>query len=222
MVKVYNLRASMIARVIGMDAYCSRQNHFEILVGNKEDKPVNEEYVAHGNECEKYGIAQVMITTGELVRNCGTELLGEQVNTVRKLSSISTYNIDINLSCTPDGYVGSDGVVEVKAPYFVQDDYHKYITRYLPQVYFQQYLTGRNHTYFCIYQMGNSKVFYIPYNKDYVDNFMTPKIQEFAEYLVKGELDKDFKTKRNSKQDFIYKGECLYTEMNNVKKVANV
>ena len=70
--------------------------------------------------------------------------------------------------------------------------------------------------------MGNSKVFYIPYNKDYVDNFMTPKIQEFAEYLVKGELDKDFKTKRNSKQDFIYKGECLYTEMNNVKKVANV
>ena len=213
MVKVYNLRASMIARVIGMDAYCSRQNHFEILVGNKEDKPVNEEYVAHGNECEKYGIAQVMITTGELV--------GEQVNTV-KLLGIGSDNIDINLSCTPDGYVGSDGVVEVKAPYFVQDDYHKYITRYLPQVYFQQYLTGRNHTYFCIYQMGNSKVFYIPYNKDYVDNFMLPKIYEFSKDLVKGELDKDFKTKRNSKQDFIYKGECLYTEMNNVKKVANV
>ena len=220
MVKVYNLRASMIARVIGMDAYCSRQNHFEILVGNKEDKPVNEEYVAHGNECEKYGIAQVMITTGELVRNCGTELLGEQVNTVRLLERSD--NMDINLSCTPDGYVGKDGVVEVKAPYFVQDDYDKYITRYLPQVYFQQYLTGRNHTYFCIYQMGNSKVFHIPYNKDYVDNFMTPKILEFAKYLAKGELDKDFKTKRNSKQDFIYKGKCPYTEITNVKKVANV
>ena len=70
--------------------------------------------------------------------------------------------------------------------------------------------------------MGNSKVFNIPYNKDYVDNFMTPKILEFAKYLVKGELDKDFKTKRNSKRDFIYKGKCPYTEITNVKKVSNV
>ena len=42
--KVYNLRASMISRVIGTDAYCSRQNYFEILVGNKDEKPVNQEY----------------------------------------------------------------------------------------------------------------------------------------------------------------------------------
>ena len=120
----------MISRVIGMDAYCSRQNHFEILVGNKEDKPVNEEYVAHGNECEKYGIAQVMITTGELVRNCGSELLGEQINTEHPIEAPYLYgmqgyeerkhsafklipssfgkDVKINLSCTPDGYIGEE------------------------------------------------------------------------------------------------------------------
>jgi len=242
--KVYNLRASMISRVIGTDAYCSRQNHFEILVGNKEDKPVNEEYVAHGNECEKYGIAQVMITTGELVRNCGSELLGEQINTEHPIEAPYLYgmqgyeerkhsafklipssfgkDVKINLSCTPDGYIGEESLVEVKAPYFVQDDFDKYIQRYLPQVYFQQFLTNRKHTYFCIYQMNNSKVFSIPYNKDYVDNFMLPKVIEFATYLCMSELDKNFKTKRNSKEDFIYKGKCPYTEITNVKKVANV
>ena len=218
--KAYNLRASMISRVIGTDAYCSRQNHFEILVGNKEDKPVNEEYVAHGNECEKYGIAQVMITTGELVRNCGSELLGEQKNT--SYVYIGNKEAQVSFSCTPDGYIGEESLVEVKAPYFVQDDFDKYIQRYLPQVYFQQHLTNKKHTYFCIYQMGNSKVFSIPYNKDYVDNFMLPKIKEFANYLLIGELDKNFKTKRNSKEDFIYKGKCPYTEITNVKKVVNV
>ena len=210
----------MISRVIGMDAYCSRQNYFEILVGNKEDKPVNEEYVAHGNECEKYGIAQVMITTGELVRNCGSELLGEQKNT--SYVYIGNKDVDVSFSCTPDGYIGKESLVEVKAPYFVQDDFDKYIQRYLPQVYFQQHLTFRKHTYFCVYQMNNSKVFSIPYNKDYVDNFMLPKVKEFANYLLVGELDKNFKTKRNNKEDFIYKGKCPYTEITNVKKVANV
>lgn len=203
-----------------MDAYCSRQNYFEILVGNKEERPVNELYVAHGNECEKYGIAQVMLTTGEIVRSCGTELLGEQINT--EVFYIGNENTKIVLSCTPDGYVGEDSLVEIKAPYFAQDDMDKYITGYLPQIYFQQYLTKRDHTYVCIYQMDNSRVFRVPYNKDYVDNFMLPKVFEFASYLLKGELDKKFKTKRNSKKDFIYNGKYPYTDITDVKKVANV
>ena len=51
---------------------------------------------------------------------------------------------------------------------------------------------------------------------------MLPKVKEFANYLLVGELDKNFKTKRNNKEDFIYKGKCPYTEITNVKKVANV
>jgi hypothetical protein len=38
---------------------------------------------------------------------------------------------------------------------------------------------------------------------------MIPKVEEFSKYLIKGQLDKIFKTKRNSPKDFEYKGEML-------------
>jgi hypothetical protein len=214
--KVYNLRASQIARVIGNDDYCSRQNHFAILIGDKEDKPVNEEYTSHGNECERYGVAHVMLSTSSVVVNCGSKLLGLQ-ETIEE-DYISNDNTLVKLSCTPDGFINErNAVVEIKAPYFKQEDFDKYVKRYLPQVYFQQYLVRRNckdnnadGTYFCIYQMGNTKLFYVPYNEDYITNYMLPKVNEFAKYLLKGGLDKDFLTKRKSKQSFIYNGEVQY------------
>jgi len=203
--KVYNLRASMISRVIGTDAYCSRQNYFEILVGNKDEKPVNQEYTQHGKDCERYGIAEVMLHTGDLVHNCGLDLLGEQINT--QADYMSNNDDSVILSCTPDGYIGDNHLVEIKAPYYVQDDAQKYIHRYLPQIYFQQYLTGKDGTWVCVYQMNNSTVMYIPKNEKYVHDFMFPKIFEFSTYLLKGEMDKNFKTKRTHKKEFIYDGE---------------
>jgi hypothetical protein len=218
LVSLYNLRASQIARVIGNDDYCSRQNHFAILIGEKEDKPVNEMYTSHGHECEKYGVAHVMIATQSLVVDCGSELLGSQFTMTEDY--MSTDDTLVQLSCTPDGFIDEkNAVVEIKSPYFVQEDFDKYIKRYLPQVYFQQYLVRRNSrknnadgTYFCIYQKGNTKLYYIPYNEDYINNYMLPKVDEFARYLLKGSLDKDFLTRRKSKESFIYNGEVQYNE----------
>jgi hypothetical protein len=55
--------------------------------------------------------------------------------------------------------------------------------------------------------MNNSTVMYIPKNEKYVHDFMFPKIFEFSTYLLKGEMDKNFKTKRTHKKEFIYDGE---------------
>lgn len=216
--KLYNLRASQIARVIGNDDYCSRQNHFAILIGEKDDRPVNEIYTSHGHECERYGVAHVMIATQLVVVNCGSDLLGPQET--MSYDYMSDDNTTVKLSCTPDGFITEkNAVVEVKSPYYKQEDFDKYVKRYLPQVYFQQYLTRKlkkdnnaDGTYFCIYQKGNTKLYYIPYNEDYINNYMLPKVDEFARYLLKGSLDKDFLTKRKSKQSFIYNGEVQYNE----------
>ena len=216
--KLYNLRASQIARVIGNDDYCSRQNHFAILIGEKDDRPVNEEYTSHGSECERYGVAHVMIATSSVVVNCGSDLLGSQ-ETIQE-DYMSNDDTLVQLSCTPDGFIHEENaVVEIKAPYFVQENFDKYIERYIPQIYFQQYLVRKNHkennadgTYFCIYQMDNTKLYYVPYNEDYINNYMLPKVDEFAKYLLKGSLDNDFLTKRKSKESFIYNGEIKYSE----------
>ena len=205
MATVYNLRASMISRVVGTDPYCSRQRYFSILIGDVEEKPVNQEYVEHGIYCEGYGIAEVMKHTKMIVKNCGIGDLGEQINT--EADYIRNDEDSVILSCTPDGYIGDKDLVEVKAPYFVQDNPVEYIQKYLPQIYFQQYLTGKQGTYACVYQMNNPKVMYIPKNEKYLHEFMLPKIFEFASYLLKGKLDSNFKTKRTHKKSFIYEGE---------------
>ena len=218
LVNQYNLRASQIARVIGNDKYCTRQKHFAILIGEKEDSPVNEIYTSHGKECERYGIAHVMLATSSIVRHCGSSLLGSQIT--YSTEYMADDKTKIELSCTPDGFINDkDALVEVKAPYLKREDFDEYISRYLPQIYFQQYLVRKladdnnaDGTYFCIYQKGNTKVYYVPYNSHYVDEFMLPKINEFSKYLLKGSLDKDFLTKRKDAQAFVYKGDVKYNE----------
>jgi hypothetical protein len=210
LLQTYNLRASRIARVVGQDKYCSRQNYFAILKGEKEEPPINEEFTEHGNFCEPYGVAAVMADRG-----CWVDSFGKEQKNFCLQDYMKENETKIELSCTPDGIIKDlNCLCEIKSPFYEVEDTQTYAIKYYPQMQFQLYVAnslGNNYNgvFLCIYQKENTKIFYVPINKDYSDNFMIPKVEEFSKYLIKGQLDKIFKTKRNSPKDFEYKGEML-------------
>ena len=203
----YNLRASRIARVVGHDKYCSRQNYFAILKGEKEEPPINEEFTEHGKFCEPYGVAAVIVNRGCWVDSFGKEQWNFCLQDYMKENGTT-----VDLSCTPDGIIKDlNCLCEIKSPFYKVEDTQTYALRHYPQIQFQLYVAntlGNKYvgTFLCIYQKENTKIFYVPINKDYSDNFMMPKVEECSRYLIKGKLDKEFKTKKNSPKDFQYKG----------------
>jgi len=131
---------------VGHDKYCSRQNYFAILKGEKEEPPINEEFTEHGKFCEPYGVAAVIVNRGCWVDSFGKEQWNFCLQDYMKENGTT-----VDLSCTPDGIIKDlNCLCEIKSPFY--------------------------------------------------------KVEEFSRYLIKGKLDKEFKTKKNSPKDFQYKG----------------
>jgi hypothetical protein len=70
------------------------------------------------------------------------------------------------LGCTPDGFVGSDIVIEAKCPASM-NLYGKVPDHYMPQVQGQMFITGRKLAHFLCWTPDGFEVWEVPFNEEY-------------------------------------------------------
>jgi len=112
---------------------------FERLTGDSPESFSNE-WMQRGHELEDSAKMQYELSTGNKVENIGFVELNEWVG------------------CSPDGFVGEDGLIEIKCPAF-NTHMNYLLNKKLPssykwQVYGQLWVTGRNWCDFMSYYPG--------------------------------------------------------------------
>jgi hypothetical protein len=113
------LTASVFANAIGI-GYDSRQKLWRQLTG-REEKFAGNDATQWGSDNEHHAITAYEVATGDIVQSAG----GKQ-------GFVISASHDW-LGCTPDGFVGSDIVVEAKCPASM-NLYGKVPDHYMPQI----------------------------------------------------------------------------------------
>lgn len=117
------LTASYFGAALGLSPFMSRQALWRELTGRAEPFAGNE-MTAYGNNNEARAIGDYEEQTGNLVLPA------------------RFVPLDDWSGCTPDGYVGDDGLIECKCPY-TQKIYEEWPAHYRAQVLGQLFITQR-------------------------------------------------------------------------------
>jgi len=93
------------------------------------------------------------------------------------------------LGASPDGYIGEDGLLEVKCPFGIRKDLEPKLKsianqpHYYGQIQVQLYVTGRKWCDFWQWTPHGQKLERVEYSQEWIDNNL-PKLRQFhAEYL---------------------------------------
>ena len=142
----------MFASAIGI-GYDSRQKLWRQLTG-REEKFAGNSATEWGSDNEHHAITAYECFTGDIVQSAG----GKQ-------GFVISASHDW-LGCTPDGYVGSDIVVEAKCPASM-NLYGRVPDHYMPQVQGQLFITGRKLGHFICWTPEGLEVHEVPFDKEY-------------------------------------------------------
>ena len=146
------LTASVFASAIGV-GYDSRQKLWRQLTG-REERFTGNAATEWGKDNEHHAISAYEVHTGDIVQSAG----GKQ-------GFVISASHDW-LGCTPDGYVGSDIVVEAKCPASM-NLYGRVPDHYMPQVQGQLFITGRKLGHFICWTPEGLEVHEVPFDKEY-------------------------------------------------------
>jgi putative phage-type endonuclease len=151
------LTASVFASAIGI-GYDSRQKLWRQLTG-REEKFAGNDATQWGSDNEHHAITAYEVATGEIVQSAG----GKQGFVISPTHDW--------LGCTPDGFVGSDIVVEAKCPASM-NLYGKVPDHYMPQVQGQMFITERKLAHFVCWTPEGLEVHEVPFDDRYWDKCM--------------------------------------------------
>ncbi len=146
------LTASVFASAIGV-GYDSRQKLWRQLTGREErfsGNPATE----WGKDNEIHAITAYEVYTGDIVQSAG----GKQ-------GFVISASHDW-LGCTPDGFVGSDIVVEAKCPASMQV-YGKVPDHYMPQIQGQMFITERKLAHFICWTPEGLEIHEVQFDVQY-------------------------------------------------------
>jgi putative phage-type endonuclease len=146
------LTASVFASAIGI-GYDSRQKLWRQLTG-REEKFAGNDATQWGSANEIHAITAYEVATGDIVHSAG----GKQ-------GFVISASHDW-LGCTPDGFVGSDIVIEAKCPASM-NLYGKVPDHYMPQVQGQMFITGRKLAHFVCWTPEGFEVHEVPFDEEY-------------------------------------------------------
>jgi putative phage-type endonuclease len=146
------LTASVFASAIGI-GYDSRQKLWRQLTG-REPRFEGNAATEWGKDNEIHAITAYEVATGDIVQSAG----GKQGFVISPTHDW--------LGCTPDGYVGSDIVVEAKCPASMQL-YGKVPDHYMPQIQGQLFITGRKLGHFICWTPEGFEVWEVPFDEEY-------------------------------------------------------
>ena len=146
------LTASVFANAIGV-GYDSRQKLWRQLTG-REPRFEGNAATEWGSANEHHAITAYEVHTGEIVQSAG----GKQ-------GFVISASHDW-LGCTPDGYVGSDIVVEAKCPASM-NLYGKVPDNYMPQIQGQMFITERKLAHFACWTPDGFEVWEVPFDEQY-------------------------------------------------------
>jgi len=135
--------------------YDSRQKLWRQLTG-REEKFAGNSATEWGSDNEHHAITAYEVHTGDIVQSAG----GKQ-------GFVISASHDW-LGCTPDGYVGSDIVVEAKCPASLQV-YGKVPDHYMPQIQGQMFITERKLGHFVCWTPEGFEVHEVPFDDQYWD-----------------------------------------------------
>jgi putative phage-type endonuclease len=160
------LTASVFASAIGV-GYDSRQKLWRQLTG-REERFAGNSATEWGSANERHAITAYEIATGEIVESAG----GKQGFVISPTHDW--------LGCTPDGYVGSDIVVEAKCPASMEL-YGKVPNHYMPQVQGQLFITRRELAHFVCWTPEGLEIHEVPFDDDYWQECIVA-LSEFYSY----------------------------------------
>jgi putative phage-type endonuclease len=146
------LTASVFASAIGV-GYDSRRQLWRQLTG-REERFSGNVATQWGSDNEIRAITAYEVATGEIVEAAG----GKQGFVISPTHDW--------MGCTPDGYVGSDIVIEAKCPASM-NLYGKVPDHYMPQVQGQMFITGRKLAHFICWTPEGLEVWEVPFDEDY-------------------------------------------------------
>jgi putative phage-type endonuclease len=146
------LTASVFASAIGI-GYDSRQKLWRQLTG-REERFAGNSATEWGSDNEHHAITAYEVATGDIVQSAG----GKQ-------GFVISASHDW-LGCTPDGFVGSDIVVEAKCPASM-NLYGRVPDHYMPQVQGQLFITGRKLAHFVCWTPEGFEVWEVPFDEEY-------------------------------------------------------
>lgn len=172
------LTASVFANAIGI-GYDSRQKLWRQLTGREERFQGNAS-TEWGSNNEINAITAYEVATGEIVDSAGD-----------KQGFVIHPHHDW-LGCTPDGYVGSEIVIEAKCPASMQV-YGKVPDHYMTQIQGQMFITGRKLAHFICWTPEEFEVYEVPLDIRYWDDCMIA-LAEFWE-CVKNDIEPPRKKK---------------------------
>jgi putative phage-type endonuclease len=160
------LTASVFASAIGV-GYDSRQKLWRQLTG-REPRFEGNAATQWGSDNEIHAITAYEVATGDIVQSAG----GKQGFIISPTHDW--------LGCTPDGYVGSDIVVEAKCPASMEL-YGKVPDHYMPQVQGQLFITRRELAHFVCWTPEGLEIHEVPFDDDYWQECIVA-LSEFYSY----------------------------------------
>jgi putative phage-type endonuclease len=160
------LTASVFANAIGV-GYDSRQKLWRQLTG-REERFQGNAATEWGSANEHHAITAYECFTGEIVESAG----GKQGFIISPTHDW--------LGCTPDGFVGTDIVVEAKCPASMEL-YGKVPNNYMPQVQGQLFITRRELAHFVCWTPEGLEIHEVPFDDDYWQECIVA-LSEFYSY----------------------------------------
>jgi len=164
------LTASCFGAALGISsAFQTRAGLWREMTG-REQGTVFQPAVDYGNENEPRALAEYEIETGYIIQGRESRKLFTPHPTIPFLSA------------TPDGFVGNDGLVEVKTPY--RAFYTAIPAHYLAQVHGQIQCTGRAWCDFFVWWPESPPLLVHVERDDEVWARMLERLTEFWQYIL--------------------------------------
>lgn len=159
------LTASDFAAALGINPYCSRQKLWRIKMGL--ERVETNAHMQRGNDHEADALFRYEVETGLCVDEVGLVL----------------HPAHDWLACSPDGAVGSDGLVETKCPAQFRDAPPAY---HVAQVQGQLECTGRDWCDYVQWVDGDIRVTRVYRNRAWWE-WALPKLLNFWDHVVRME-----------------------------------
>jgi putative phage-type endonuclease len=142
--------ASLVGAILGLSPYMSRADAMRVMV--REALGAEREFT--GNIATDYG-----------TRNEAGALLDYRIETTHEVQEVGFVPFEDWAGCSPDAFVGSDGMIEIKCPYGLREatapvPFKRLAEQehYAAQVQFQLYVTGRKWCHFFQWSPNGTKL----------------------------------------------------------------
>lgn len=154
------LTGSIIGAVCGHNFFCRHDQLLRELLWN----------TFQGNDATRYG-NQYEATAAEIYGNYS-------LGTTVEFTGLQVHPVFGWLGYSPDGLIGTDGLLEIKCP-FKKKFYPTIPMYYYDQIQYGLWLLQRAYCDFVVYTTHETSIERFPYDKDYVESFLVPRVQNF-------------------------------------------